>query len=293
VLSSLKGLPKDNSGYDLGQLFIGTEGTLGVITRACLKLHPKPRLEANAFLALPSLAAAQTLFLQLRSDLAGLLSAFEIIFPAVYEGVTGLCGQHPPVPAGAGMYALVEIQGQDESRDRERFETALMQACNEGLANDVVMSSASRDFKALWAIRDGISEFIFSLDSLTGFDIGVPLAGMQSFLDAASDAIAMIDPDAEFYIFGHLGDGNLHYIVKTANPDAVADVTFAEVARAGGTISAEHGIGLDKVKWLNRVRSDAEIAAMRRLKAAFDPNSILNPGRIFDVRSPLAHAGRI
>ncbi|MES5045918.1 FAD-binding oxidoreductase [Rhizobium nepotum] len=288
ILSNLKGLPKDNSGYDLGQFFIGTEGTLGVVTRACLKLHPKPRSQANALCALPSLSAAISLLKNLRKQLGPLLSAFEVIFPEVYAGVIAHSGATPPVPSGAGMYALVEIQGQSETDDEARFAAALMVAYENGVVSDVAVSTSMREYAAIWALREGASEFIFSMSNMIGFDVGLPISGMQSFIDMASRDIPIADPDAQFYIFGHLGDGNLHYLVRTDWHERVADAAFAAVARCGGAISAEHGIGLDKKRWLPWIRTPAELATMRRLKAALDPENILNPGRVFNMKATAA-----
>jgi FAD/FMN-containing dehydrogenase len=283
ILTSLKGLSKDNSGFDLNQLFIGSEGTLGVITRACLRLHPKPSSQANAFCALPSLDAAIVLLRRLRRALGSSLSAFEVIFPNVYDGVLALTGAQPPVEAGNGMYALVEVQGQDETIEH-RFASALMESYEDRLVSDVAVSASLREYNAIWALRDAASTFIFGMDHVAGFDISLPLASMPSFLETAGHEIATVDPAATIFVFGHLGDGNLHYLVRTHRYQVVADTTFACVARMGGAVSAEHGIGLDKKKWLPWVRSDAEMAGMRRLKSAFDPNNILNPGRVFDMQ---------
>ena len=285
ILSSLKGLAKDNSGFDLAPLFIGTEGTLGVVTAACLKLHPKPRIERVAFVALSSLASAQALLEDLRHRLSGLLSAFEVIFPAVYEGSLAYSGTRPPLPSGAGMYAMVEIQGQDPEHDDARFESVLSDAIERGIALDVVLSSSLREYHALWSIRDGLNDYLFSLGPMPGFDISVPLARMQDFIDGTAADIAALDPDARAFIFGHLGDGNLHYMVQTENEVAVSEIVYSRVAMVGGGVSAEHGIGVDKVDWLHFSRSPAEIATMRRLKAAFDPNAILNPGRVFSAQT--------
>ncbi|WP_117192155.1 FAD-binding oxidoreductase [Rhizobium terrae] len=283
ILSSLKGLLKDNSGYNLSPLFIGTEGTIGVVTRACLKLHPKPKIERNAFVALPSLAAAQQLLARLRVELSGLLSAFEAIFPNIYEKTVGYMGIRPPVETGAGMYAMIEIQGQSPEQDNERFEAALAQALEDGLATDVVLSNSMRESAALWAIRDGINDFLFSNGVMVGFDISVPLGRMQEFLDTVKPAIQEIDPDNQTYVFGHLGDGNLHYCMFTNAYEKVAEVIFSGIARVGGGVSAEHGIGTDKRRYLKYARSAAEIATMQRMKIAFDPNYILNRGRVFEA----------
>ncbi|MDQ1182921.1 FAD-binding oxidoreductase [Agrobacterium larrymoorei] len=286
ILTSLKGLPKDNSGFDLNQLFIGTEGVLGVVTRACLRLHPEPRSQANAFCALPSLSAAVALLKHLRSALGPSLSAFEVIFPNVYDGILSLSGAQPPVAAGAGMYALVEMQGQHESDDNVRFSEALMACYESGIVTDVSLSQSQREYHAIWKLREAASEFIFSMDNVSGFDVSLPLTSMQAFIDVASREITALDRDAEIYVFGHLGDGNLHFLVRSHHHAHVADITLSAVIRADGAISAEHGIGVEKKKWLPLGRSEAEMEAMRRLKAAFDPNTILNPGRVFDMVSP-------
>ncbi|MDI6025672.1 FAD-binding oxidoreductase [Corticibacterium sp. UT-5YL-CI-8] len=283
VLSSLKGLAKDNSGYDLNQLFIGSEGTLGVVTRACLKLHPKPLYESNAFCALPSVEAAITLLSRLRSAMGPMLSAFEIIFPAVYESALRFSGKQRPVQATGDVYVLAEIQGTKAEVDNERFAEALIQACEDEIVSDVTVSQSPREFRAIWELREACSHYISSCSNMVGCDISVALREMPGFLSSADIAVRTADENASFNVFGHLGDGNLHYIVGTEKPDAVTDAILSCVQAANGSISAEHGIGLDKKQWLHLCRSDAEIAAMRRLKAAFDPNGILNTGRIFDM----------
>ncbi|RNJ45056.1 FAD-binding oxidoreductase [Mesorhizobium erdmanii] len=283
VLSSLKGLPKDNSGYDLGQLFIGAEGTLGVVTRAALRLHPKPASEVNAFCALASLDAAIALLGLLRQRLGPLLSAYEVNFAPLYDVMAASMAMPAPLPVGSPVYVLAEIQGNEPERDGERFAEVLMQAVEDGVVDDVVVSQSPREFRALWDVREDANRVLFSIKGLIGVDISIPLARMGAFLQEADAAIRAVDPSADIYVFGHLGDGNLHYQVLTADPAAAYGIVYRGVAAAGGGVSAEHGIGLDKKQWLHLVRSDAEIATMRRLKTALDPKNILNPGRVFDL----------
>ncbi|MEI5680177.1 MULTISPECIES: FAD-binding oxidoreductase [unclassified Mesorhizobium] len=286
VLTSLKGLPKDNSGYDLNQLFIGTEGTLGVVTRAALRLHPRPLSEVNAFCALPSFEAAIALLGLLRQKLGPLLSAYEVNFAPLYDDMIPSMAAPAPLPAGSPVYVLTEIQGNEPDRDGERFAEVLMQAVEDGIVSDVVVSQSPREFHALWAVRESVNPFLFAMKGMIGVDVSLPLARMQAFLAQTETAIRAIDGQADIYVFGHLGDGNLHYQVRTTEPAAVYDIIYRSVAAAGGGVSAEHGIGLDKKRWLSLVRSDAELAAMRRLKAAFDPKNILNRGRVFDLTPP-------
>jgi len=283
ILSSLKGLSKDNSGYDLSQLFIGSEGTLGVVTRACLRLHPKPAYQANAFGAVPSLEAAITLLAHLRQELGPKLSAFEIIFAPIYEAMLPTLGGPAPLPAGSFAYVLAEAQGNNEEQDGEAFGALLMQGVEDGLLTDAVISQSQREWDAIWTLRDHCSRHAFTIDRLVGFDIGLSLSGMAAFLQTTEMQIRAADPTAEFICFGHLGDGNLHYMVRTHAPNEVAGIVYNNVGSFGGALSAEHGVGLDKKEWLGLVRTPAELAAMRRLKKAFDPNTILNPGRVFDL----------
>lgn len=283
VLSSLKGLAKDNSGYDVSQLFIGSEGTLGVVTRACLRLHPRPVTQSAAFCSLPSLDAAFGLLKFLRARLGNLLSGFEVILAPLMGDMVAALGFTPPVALTSPVYVLADIQGMTHGADEEAFIETLSQAIEDGLVEDVVVSQSEREFHALWTLRDDVNRFLFAEEAMLSLDVSLPLLEMGTFLDMARAAQGRADPAAQEYVFGHLGDGNLHYVVRTDRPDDVASAVFECVAKSGGSISAEHGIGLDKKAYLHLTRTPAELAAMRRLKAALDPNNILNPGRIFDM----------
>lgn len=283
VLSSLKGLAKDNSGYDVSQLFIGSEGTLGVVTRACLRLHPRPVTQSAAFCSLPSLDAAFGLLKFLRARLGNLLSGFEVILAPLMGDMVEALGFTPPVALTSPVYVLADIQGMTHGADEEAFIETLSQAIEDGLVEDVVVSQSEREFHALWTLRDDVNRFLFAEEAMLSLDVSLPLPEMGTFLDMARAAQGRADPAAQEYVFGHLGDGNLHYVVRTDRPDDVASAVFECVAKSGGSISAEHGIGLDKKAYLHLTRTPAELAAMRRLKAALDPNNILNPGRIFDM----------
>lgn len=282
ILSSLRGLDKDNTGYDLNQLFIGSEGTLGVVTQALLRLHPKPAASANAFLAVPSLPAAIDLLHRLRRAMGPALSAFELMLPDAFDGVVSFLGATRPVAARTPFYVLTEVQAWREDDTLDSFADTLMQALEDGLALDAVISQSIREYQAMWDIRDACSDYCRSLDQISSGDLSVPVARMQPFLEESQAAIRSIDPDTQFLVFGHLGDGNLHYVIRTPKGARAIDTAYRLAASHGGSISAEHGVGVDKKPWLPLSRSEAEIATMRRLKAALDPKSILNRGRIFD-----------
>ncbi|GHD22373.1 FAD-binding oxidoreductase [Tianweitania populi] len=283
VIDSMLGLPKDNAGYDLRQLLVGSEGTLGVVTRAKLRLRPAPKSERAALLSLGSVDDAIKLLVFLRERIGDLLAAFEIIFPDVYAGTIAHMGIVPPLPPGAGLYVLTDIQGQTPDADLERFQAALGDAVEIGLCSDAILSSSGREFETLWAIRDGVSDCVYAQGQSYGFDIGVPLNAINRFLKLAADRVSAIDPTARAFIFGHLGDGNLHYIVETEEGADIAKAVLTAVAEAGGTITAEHGIGTDKRDWLHLCRSEAELAVMGRLKRALDPAGILNPERVIST----------
>ncbi|QYK42187.1 MAG: FAD-binding oxidoreductase [Paracoccaceae bacterium] len=282
VLSSMRGLDKDNTGYDLNQLFIGSEGTLGVVTQALLRLHPRPRSTTNALLALPGLPAALNLLARLRADMGPALSAYEMMLPDIYQGVLGFLGMAPPLRTAAPVYVLAEAQAHRDDDTSERFMACLMAALEAGMATDAVVAQSAREAQALWTLRDACSDHIRTLDNIAGGDISVPVPRIATFLDESRAALRRIDPDIVFLIFGHLGDGNLHYVIRSRDREATMDAVYRLVADHRGSISAEHGIGLDKKKWLRLSRSDAEVAAMRRIKAALDPRGILNRGRVFD-----------
>ena len=282
VLSSLNGLVKDNSGYDLKQLFIGSEGTLGVVTRARLALHPAPRDVQLVFCACPSLTAALELMVGLRRSLGVRLSAFEAIWGPLYDGMTAMFGISP-LAAGSAIYLIIEAQ--DVGGEDSALEQAMLGAHEDGLVGEVVVATSLGQIAELWLIRDNCSEFVYALPNAVGHDISVEASHMVAFFAQAQEAVKAVDPRAEIHPFGHLGDGNIHYIVNTTEPARVSRAVFGAVAACGGSISAEHGIGLDKKPYLSLVRSPGQIEAMRRLKSALDPRNILNPGRIFDLAS--------
>lgn len=290
VLDMLRTLHKDNTGYDLKQIFIGSEGTLGVITAASLRLFPRPGVTVAAFVALPSPAAAVALLGRMQTAAGGMLSAFELMPRLALEMVLRhIPGSRDPLGAPAPWYVLLEVSGGGHANLSETVEAALGAAITDGVAGDAVLAASQTQAAALWRLRESVSEAQKHEGSSIKHDISVPVAAIPAFLELAVPAVQKIVPGARPVSFGHLGDGNLHFNFNSPAPgddpaflarwDDVQLCVHDIVSRFGGSISAEHGIGAMKVDTLPRYKSHAELEAMRALKAAFDPNNILNPGK--------------
>lgn len=277
IVRRLGGLVKDNSGYDLSQFLIGTEGTLGIITRLALRLHPAPRGRRVAVCALADVEAALRLLPALRAGLGPRLHACELILEPLLRSTCDSQSLRYPFERGAGAALLVEVAGDDPEADGARLEGVLAEALGAGLVSDAVLSQSETDCQRFWALRDGCSHHLMQLGGTTGLDISLPIPAIPAFLTEAEGLLAgRIKP----LVFGHLGDGNLHYILPGRHGAEVLTPLFTLLARHGGVITAEHGVGVDKVEYLPLCRPDAELAAMARLKAAVDPGWILNPGRV-------------
>jgi FAD/FMN-containing dehydrogenase len=287
VMTSLNKLIKNNAGYDLKHLFIGSEGTLGIITRVVLRLYPKPRSTMAALCAVPDYAAVLALLNAARSGLGPLLSAFEVMWPDYWDVITNRAGVRSPVGTGHGLYMLVEAQGTDEATDAPRFETWLAELMERGMLSDAAVSQSVAQTKAFWAVRDICSEFGQVLGPHIPYDIGLEVAGMDEFVRRCKAALATGVPGCDSVYYGHIGDGNLHLVswvpglsVDQQPKEEMDRIVYGLVREMGGSVSAEHGIGTLKKKWLGHARSEAEIALMRTLKAALDPDGLLNPGKV-------------
>lgn len=285
LVRRLGGLAKDNSGLDLSQYLIGAEGVLGLITRLVLRLHPAPVGRRVAVCALDGAAQALDLLPVLRAGLGPLLQACELMIDPLLAETCAARGLRPPFATPSPASLLIEVAGPDPEADGARLETVLATALEAGRIRDAVLSASEADCLRLWALREGCSLFLFeNAGPITSLDLSLPLAAIPAFL---ADAAQICAGRARPYVFGHLGDGNLHYILACPQDQAPTTEIFALTARHGGVITAEHGIGLDKVRWLPLCRDADEIAAMARLKAAVDPGWVLNGGRVFPRPTPL------
>jgi len=284
VIPAMNRLIKNNSGYDLKQLFIGAEGTLGVVTRLVLRLREKPVRQDVAFAAVPSFDALTGLLKHMDRALGGGLSAFEVMWPEFYELVTTAPAKgQAPLPHGSPFYVLIEALSGDAGGEG-RLQAALEQALEQGLVADVAIAQSQANIAAMWALRDDVMQTARWGAPIT-FDVSLPIAAMPEYVDSVWAALRAQSPGVRAFVFGHLGDGNLHVVVS---PDGLPKdvratlerIIYEPLQHIGGAISAEHGIGLEKKSWLPVSRSPAEIELMRTVKRAMDPKGILNPGRI-------------
>jgi FAD/FMN-containing dehydrogenase len=289
IISSLNAFIKNNTGYDLKQLFVGSEGTLGIITRAVLQLSPKPRSQSVAFCGVENFGSVVRLLGFLKVELGQQLSAFEVLWPATYRLITTRVeGVKPPLPEGHGFYVLVEAMGMEAMQDPERFEAVLAAALEAELISDAVLSKSDAEATRLWEVRDNMAAAIATIKPTVTFDISLSIDDMEQFSARLHRDVIANWPDAGVHIGGHLGDGNLHVIVgahgTSPHPtESIEDLVYGLVEQFSGSVSAEHGIGISKRKYLPKSRSAAEINLMRGIKRAFDEKNILSRGRIFDL----------
>jgi FAD/FMN-containing dehydrogenase len=290
VLTSLNQMLKNNAGYDLKQLFIGSEGTLGVVTQAVLRLFPAPVTRATALLGVQEFGQVVALLSHLQRNLDGALASFEVMWNDYYRlTTTPPAPTWPPLGQEHPYYVLVETLGGDPSGDDHRFTRALDCSADAGLFADAVIAGSAAQRDELWRVRED-SEQIERQHHLTfGYDVSLPIGAMEQYVFTVRSALAReFGPDVRCWVYGHLGDGNLHINVwaPALQPDdagRVAAIVYAPLPAVGGSISAEHGIGLEKKGYLALCRTPAEIETMRLLKRTLDPHDILNSGKVFDL----------
>jgi D-lactate dehydrogenase (cytochrome) len=291
VLNNLNKLKKDNTGYDLKNLFIGAEGTLGVITAAVLRLVPRPRTVETAFVGVPSPEAALDLLGLATERTAGGVTSFELMLRLGVELVLRHgAGCRDPLPETHPWYVLIELSSQARSGLRAVMEEILAEGLERGLVENATIADSLEQGKVFWRIRELFGEVQRHEGGSIKHDISVPVAAVPAFISEASAAVTKLIPGSRPLPFGHLGDGNIHYNV--AQPvgadkadflkrwDEVNAVVFDVVAKHGGSISAEHGIGVIKRDLLPKVKDPVAFELMRTLKRTLDPKGILNPGKV-------------
>jgi len=290
VWDGLRGLRKDNTGYDLKQLFIGGEGTLGIVTAAVLKLHPSPRTRVTAFAAIADVPRAVGLLRHMSQAVGDRLTGFELIS----DFALALSRKHhPALPdplPGHPWYALLQIDDTAPQSAQSAVENALAAAVEAGLVLDATVAHTQDQADKLWALRENVSEGQRREGPNIKHDISLPVSAIPAFLERAEKALREALPGVRFVIFGHLGDGNLHYNLSSpaagdaaafmANEPIANRIVYDLVDEAHGSISAEHGIGQLKRAELARYKSGIEIELMRRIKLAFDPRGLFNPGKV-------------
>ncbi len=290
VLSSMNKMIKNNAGYDLKHLFIGSEGTLGIVTRAVLRLRPQPRSHNAALLGVTDFDKLTALLAAVEVSLGGDLSAFEVMWKEFYELVTTEPAlNRPPLTYGYPFYVLVEALGSDQKNDSERFESVLGECMENDLIADAVLATSRSERDRLWAMRDDVEQ-MSRLGPIFTYDISLGIPDMPSYLEKVRSGLAENWPEPKVVIFGHLGDGNLHIVVGVGSGDGeshrkVSSFVYGPLQECGGSVSAEHGIGTEKRPYLPLSRTEAEISLMRSLKQTLDPKWILNPGRVLEAAS--------
>lgn len=284
VFHGLKGLRKDNTGYDLKQLFIGAEGTLGLITAATLKLFPRPRAREVALAGVASPEHALALLHHMRG-LTGAVAAFEIMNRlSVDLVVKNVPGRRDPMP-GAPYMVLIEFEGMAETALRETVIGALERALETGEAQNVLLAENASQARDFWAIREDISAGHRPEGAQVNHDISVPVSQTPAFLAQANAAVTAAYPGVRIVAFGHMGDGNFHYTLMQAEGDdparfpgaALSDIANATAIKLGGSISAEHGIGVARAGELPRYKDAQSLTLMRAVKRALDPRGVMNP----------------
>ncbi len=283
IVTSLNKMLKNNAGYDIKQVFIGAEGTLGIITRAALRLHPRPRSRTTAFCALADYPAVVALLRRAQSELGG-ISAFEVMWHDFYAFVAS----HPttkqkPLPERHPFYVLIEHSGSDPTADPSRFEAMLGETMAGGAILDAVVAQSEQAARDFWLIREGHA--IDTMPLVINFDVSLPIGDIDAFVIRCRAGLQARWPGSHNLFYGHIGDSNLHISVMIANEGsgvmhAVDAVVYDCVREMGGSVSAEHGVGTLKRAYLAYSRSAPELAIMRHLKQALDPKGILNPGKL-------------
>lgn len=293
IWDGMRGLRKDNTGFDLKHLLIGSEGTIGIITGAVLKLFPKPTASETALVALPDVASAIALLSHMKAALGEQVSAFELIGRSLIDiTLKHVAGHDDPMPDRHPWYVLLRVDSQGEPGSlKEALANALAAAMEQGLVVDAILASSDAQAQKLWRMREDFAEAQRLAGGVIGHDISVPVSKIPAFLARADVALVKAYPGVTLAAFGHVGDGNLHYnparpngwdpLLFKAERSTVNRIVHDIVVSLGGSISAEHGIGRLRLEENYHYKSAVEMDLMHAIKRAFDPANIMNPGKVF------------
>ena len=279
VIAQNNKLLKNNAGFDLKQLLIGTEGVLGVIATITFRLFPKRDVVKTAICAVQNFDEVTDLLSHANRTMTG-LSSFEVLWDDYLAEITAVTGKAPLFDQNYPYIILLEVEA---ARDTGDVEASLMAAVEQGIVKDAILAQNEQQRASFWSYRDSIAELLADMAPNVNFDIGIPISKMKDFTAEVTSALKAKFGGIRLVTFGHIGDGNLHLCCTTGKPQdqvPIEDLVFAKATAIGGTITAEHGIGVLKKPWLKDCRTTQEIALMKRLKAMLDPADILNKGRV-------------
>ena len=286
VISSLKKLIKDNSGYDLKQIFIGSEGTLGIVTKVVLRLYELPSSRLTALSALNSYDNVIKLLKHLEKNLSGNLSGFELLWNSTYKTmVSEKTNYNKYLPDTYKYYVFIESTGSDYESDYIKLENIITESLEKGYIEDAVIGKNDKEQSNIWGIREDVSVLADEREYDQHFDISIPTSYIGVIIDKITGELIKNNNVKTIFPFGHVADGNIHFIIgKDSDKDSITkevnEIIYSNIESVNGSISAEHGIGIDKKEYLKNTRNKEEIELMKLLKKSIDPKNILNPGRI-------------
>ncbi|PKA97819.1 FAD/FMN-containing dehydrogenase [Flavobacteriaceae bacterium MAR_2009_75] len=289
IISSMKKIIKDNSGYDLKHLFIGSEGTLGIVTKAVLRLQEKPRCRNSAFVGINDYGNVVAFLKFMDMELGGILSGYELLWEVNFKEMTSSSTNIPkPLPYGYTYYVLLETLGSDHSKDYQLLEELLEEALSRELIDDATLAQSAQHLDFFWRIREDVDVLVDKCNHLQNFDVSLPLKEIGNYVDEVFCAFENLPEVETYFAHGHVADGNIHFLIGKSNgttdlTQKANQIVYGPLKHLGGSVSAEHGIGVHKKEYLQLSRSNEEIELMRLLKVSLDPRGILNCGKIIDT----------
>jgi len=287
IISSLKKLMKDNTGYDLKQFFIGSEGTLGIVTKVILRLYQHPKTRYTALAVTDDYQKVLSLLKFMEYKISNNLTAFELLWNDTYKQmVSDKTMYNKYLPDNYKYYVFIEYMGGDFENDYDTFEKAIMQTIDQGIVDDAVLGKDEKEQQNIWGIREDVAVLAEEKKYDQQFDISIPVTQIGEIIDKTINELKNCKGVETIFPFGHVADGNIHFIIGKDSDDddlksKINEIIYSNTELVKGSISAEHGIGLDKKKYLKKSRSKDEIELMKLIKKSIDPKNILNPGRVF------------